>query len=211
MEISRRITFVCERNVCRSPLMEATFVANTSASRWITSSRGTLAQDGASMCTVSRGVAESAGLTIGDHTSRRATADALRTQHLIITASRAERAALAKIDPRSRPRTFTMREVNHLAATPFSAEERALIGDVVTGLARVLHARRGLIEPPSASRGVFARLRTPTHPFDIVDVHGEPAGRHQSGLVSLMEETKRFAAVMTALTHKHTVPGADPS
>ncbi len=211
MDNRRSIMFVCERNVCRSPLMEATFRTRMPGDAWVVSSAGTRAADGVAMCETSRGVTAAAGVAAGEHRSRAATAEILRAQDLIIAASRAERSLLARIEPMSRQRTFTLREALHLARAPFTRPELAIIDDGGDGLSRVLNSRRGMSAPPAVPSGFLSWLRPAPNPFDVVDVHGESRSRHQAGLTTLVQETSQFASIVQKTTLGRVMGSAEQS
>ena len=111
------IMFVCNACICRSPLMAFTFAQAVRDSplgvEWNLQSRGVDAQRDASVCDfVARLiVADPDGIGFAEaHRSSPVVAAELSDFDLVITASRDERSDIAKLSPRMRTRTFTLRE-----------------------------------------------------------------------------------------------------
>lgn len=203
--MTHRLIFVCEANICRSPLMELVLRAQGDAAGWQISSAGTrVGTAGNRMCVTSAEIAEASGdaetpILAAGHRSEAIDAEALRTADLILTASRAERSAVAAAAPEARSRAFTLREAIHLGAEPVDAREFEIIAEFdadaasTTGLARyaeALHARRGFTAPPKTNRTLFGRRRR--NPFDIADAHHDSAREHRAMLTSTSAEVGQF-------------------
>ncbi|RZI92683.1 MAG: hypothetical protein EOO67_08140 [Microbacterium sp.] len=113
---------------------------------------------------------------IAAHRSVALDADHLELYPLVIAASRAERAAIARMLPSARDRTFTLREAIALSRDPLAEV------DDVADLALQMNVRRG--------RGMVDTARKPrwslsrTHPLDIPDAHTSSAVRHSAMLIS---------------------------
>ncbi|MFK0402230.1 hypothetical protein ACIQTT_07880 [Microbacterium sp. NPDC090225] len=202
--MTHRLIFVCEANICRSPLMELVLRAQGDAAGWQISSAGTrVGTAGNRMCVTSAEIAEAAGdaetpILAAGHRSEAIDAAELRAADLILTASRAERSAVAAAAPEARSRAFTLREAIHLGAEPVDAREFEIIAEFdadaasTTGLARyaeALHARRGFTAPPKTSRTLFGRRR---NPFDIADAHHDSTREHRAMLTSTSAEVVQF-------------------
>lgn len=192
--MSGQLLFVCAMNVCRSPLMAATFshasedVGQTVAR--VVISRGVSASPDMPMCEVaSAHVTDKAW--VWAHRSTPVSRADLEESALVIVASRAERAAIARLAPDARARTFTLREALALGA-PAVGQVRvdATSADPdLSPLARyqqLLHGRRGLIAMPPAETAAARRLRyrrlRDWNPLDIPDVHQERHRVHAWGL-----------------------------
>lgn len=186
-----RVIFVCEANICRSPLMEHAFRALAGSGDWEITSAGTRASaEPHRMCQLA---AEISATDDGSDPVKRASAhrsasigaEELRDADLIVTASRAERSAVAAAAPEVRSRAFTLRELVHLGAAPIEGHElEVLPDDAADGLSRVvavMHARRGFTEPAPTGRALLPRRRT--HAFDIPDAHHDSERQHRSMLV----------------------------
>ena len=115
--------------------------------------------------------------------------DDLATQDLIITATREERAHIARMAPALRGRTFTLREAVTLGGdvtlTSYDEPEPLL------GYSAVLNSRRGRtqIDEPPIGGNLFQSRH---HPLDIPDVHFERSKRHLSTLTDLMTAVETF-------------------
>ena len=139
------------------------------------------------------------------HRSTLLEADDVKQAQLIIVASRAERSAVALLEPQARARTFTLREALALGAAPITAEERdeaqSVLGAEATNpisvYAAILDRRRGSLTPPQPS-GPWWKRRSRTDPWDVPDVHQAAERVHVSGLRALARETGELAARMAA-------------
>lgn len=121
---------VCTANICRSPAAAALFRRSLAPMlpEALIASAGTEAVPGMAPCDragdlVAGYVARSPQLgavTTAGHVSRRVTLADLRTADLVLGLDRSHRSALARLDPRGRPRTFTLRQAaaaaQHVAA-----------------------------------------------------------------------------------------------
>lgn len=205
--MTHAVLFVCSMNVCRSPLMHQTFIEGLpTADRSIfdVSSRGVNANRGNHVCT------ESAILMQGTdqgqafartHGSSPLSPSDLTSPDLVIVATRAERAMLARYAPALRPLTFTLREANLLGAAPTSPSEQTSIARAVdtheapltlNGFPHLLHRRRGSMALPQPK--TWGRNRT--DPLDIPDAHlGRPTA-HGTMLRALRDETKDLLSRM---------------
>lgn len=197
-----RVTFVCEANICRSPLMAFTFAVGDSdpfPGDWTVTSRGTqVGGRRAEICEVSASliVAEDGGPEfVAAHRSAPIAASHLNGQDLILVASMAERAAVARLNPDLRSRTFTLREAVALGREPITAGERALAASDTAGARvrlshypEVLHRRRALMLLPQAP--VRPRwLKPAPHPLDIADAHHLRMREHVATLRAVREDT----------------------
>lgn len=198
---------VCAANVCRSPLAEYLL---TRGMRSIpefeghsASSAGANAAVGAAICPR---VDARIWATAPDgadfaraHSARRIAAEDIRGSALILTASTAERAAVARIDPSARPRTFTLREAVALAEADASGDWGAHGGSVLERFAATIHERRGLTPSTKrTARSRFARwFSAPTSgdPLDVVDGHVLGDKRHDAALDEVSNAVERLLAV----------------
>lgn len=203
--MTHRLIFVCEANICRSPLMELVLRAQEDASEWQISSAGTrVGPAGSRMCATSAEIATTAGdaeteVLAAGHRSEGIDADDLRAADLVLTASRAERGAVAALVPEARSRAFTLREAIHLGAEPVEVREFETIAQFdadaasTTGLARyaeALHARRGFTAPPKAGRTLFGKRRR--NPYDIADAHHDSPREHRAMLTAVATDVQQF-------------------
>lgn len=190
-----RIMFVCAMNVCRSPLMQATFIealdADRSGEGWNVLSRGTLVSRREAMCDVAVSLIqpESARAAFAEsHASAALNQTQLAVQNMVVVATRAERARVASLAPQLRNRTFTLREAVFLGeAPPTVAETEAIMAARKPGerprlaaFAELLHARRGLLPTPTSKPALAFGDRT--DPFDVPDVHQDKARKHLATL-----------------------------
>ncbi|TQL82411.1 protein-tyrosine-phosphatase [Microbacterium saperdae] len=223
MHVTHRLIFVCEANVCRSPLMEGALRASSHADGWEISSAGTRVGTGAlEMCTVSASLVAAAGGTEAaalTKTHRPAGIDAedLRAADLILTASRAERSAVAALVPEVRSRTFTLREAAYLGKEPVQPHEFERMAEFASsavearGLqlyAEVLHARRGFIALPLARRSLWGKRRR--NPYDIPDAHHGSARAHHAMLASTVADVEQLHRQAVEFLDAPTTPSPQP-
>lgn len=187
---------VCAANVCRSPLAEYLLGRGLKSlpefEGHSVSSAGVDAHPDAEICSTVGGTIGPVGSAfVSGHRSRLVTADDVGRSGLVLTASRAERAAIARLDPSARSRTFTLREAAALAVG-IPTVERTADGDAsaeadvapLTRFARAINSRRGLVSSPRASGRVplWRRTRRVVDPLDIIDGHNLGTGEHRSAL-----------------------------
>jgi protein-tyrosine phosphatase len=187
--MSRHLLFVCAANVCRSPLMALTFTEalahDPDPGEWTVISRGISVVRTHPMCRLAASMievgADGAPLA-ASHVSSQIAESELEHQDLIITASREERARLARMLPSARTRTFTLKEAVALGRPPLDASERERAlraggGASLSTYADLLHQRRGRVPLPAPPR-----LRLPwtasDDPLDVPDVHHDHSRRH---------------------------------
>jgi len=206
--VSNRVMFVCAMNICRSPLLAATFAR--SLPQWLAPSyearsRGTQVVRGSGMC-------ETAASLLGhldpEHVAMPADAASLRACDLILTATVRERAVLAQIGPGLRPRTFTVREavvLGRLDEQPSWLPEPEPADGPVRRYAALLNARRGLASPASP------RFRWPwrprEEPLDIPDVHLKGPREHLAGLRAAQRDARAIAEQIAAFTRTCSLMG----
>lgn len=197
MSVRHRVLFVCEANICRSALMEATFAASMPAERWSADSAGTNSRSGEhEMCAVA---VEVAGVDGRAHVPVQLTQDKIERSHLVVAASRSTRAKAATLAPGMRWKIFTLRELNFLAAQATAEEERPTIAggsrhvDDLERYAIMLHRRRGLEPSPAPQWWRFGK-RGRSHPFDIDDVHGSKQSIHRSALEGVVIDVRELSA-----------------
>lgn len=169
------ILFVCAQNICRSPLMAAAFVrgvrTDAAGVEWSVDSAGVTAEPGRRVCREAAAIEPAIAL----HRSRKLDGDAVDAADLVIAASLSERAAIARLRPAARTRTFTLREALLLDAQLSSGSERIS----VAGYAAALNSRRGNLDLP---RRTLMRPRAERHPLDVEDVHQRGNRAHRNGL-----------------------------
>lgn len=193
-----RILFVCTANVCRSPLMAYSFFdAVDPIHDWTVTSRGIAAENGRSMCNVAAEVfsqREKTTVDIDTHRSMRIAVRDVEVADIIVTASKQERSAVARLDPASRSRTFTLREALALAASG----PDGVIGKVsdLEEFAERLHVRRGAVElAPTRTRGWGGRS---AGAVDITDVHQRRLFTHRRVLRTTNAAAAEFARIASA-------------
>lgn len=203
---SPHVMFVCAANVCRSPFMEFAFSsalhqAVEESRAWTVSSAGIDAVSGAAICSFSSAVLSDrlGGLEFVDsHVSTRLTTEDLESSSLVLTATRAERSQIARLNPAARSRVFTLREAVALAAlagSPRTTQLRPAPGADLSAFAAHLHARRGTLQ--IASRGGWLRWRAdPGASLDVSDVHAGGIGPHRRAFSTIDTEVTSLAGAL---------------
>lgn len=193
---------VCAANVCRSPvisfLMAREFSAFGAPDDSVFASAGASARGGVAVCHTMRSrLAERPGWSdfAEGYRSLRLTPEHIDSAELILTATAAERGAVALLNPAARTRSFTLLEAAALAEHARSTRAAATAFDLAT-LAALMNAQRGLVEPPRPSRW---RRTEPDAGFDIPDAHTSRT-RHERVLRTIEAASCRLGAAVRALT-----------
>lgn len=187
--MTESVLFVCEQNICRSPLMAAAFEGALRAggalgadeAEWVVGSAGTQASARRSPCSYTVEIEPDASA----HLSHRLDEDDVAAAGLVITASLAERSGVARLSARSRTRTFTLREALMLG-------ERPVVATSLAEYAAALDSRRGTLE--LSGRRTLPWGRAERHPLDVVDVHLLRPGIHRKGLKAADADARLLAA-----------------
>ncbi len=158
---------------------------------WTVASGGVRAPQGAAVCDVVMSIVDDSS-PLALHRATGVEFIGLDDFQIIITASRDERSALARLRPALRGRTYTLREAIYLGSTPLTPSERetlagagAFADGALDRYAEILHTRRGLADPDEL-RGRFAWSKK-LDPFDVPDVHGAKPRLHETVLKDLRE------------------------
>ncbi len=178
------VLVVCHANICRSPLAAAALVTSAPLEAAGVASRGTDAVAGAGLCVVSASTATSLDIPVdATHRSERLTVQAIADSDLILTAEVAQRAAVGRLLPDARPRTFTIREAvilaGHLESLGRGPYSR------ISELADALNDARGLSDP--------------TDDLDLIDGHGLSARRHRAATTAVGNAALQFAGLADRL------------
>ncbi|WP_337002656.1 MULTISPECIES: arsenate reductase/protein-tyrosine-phosphatase family protein [unclassified Microbacterium] len=187
--MTESVLFVCEQNVCRSPLMAAAFddalhshgLPETGAVEWVTGSAGTQASTRHSACRYVVAIEPEAA----HHVSHRLEVDDVEAAGLVIAASLEERSLIVQLSPKARSRTFTLREALLLGEQPIAATSLA-------EYAAALASRRGTLD--LRPRRGFPWIRPVDRPLDVVDVHRLGPKPHRNGLLAADADARLLAA-----------------
>jgi protein-tyrosine phosphatase len=185
---------VCAANVCRSPY--AAFLLAQELPDAVVRSAGITARAGDALCgfTRERIAALPAGEAFaGAHVTTRLDAAAVAAADLILTASEAERSAVAVMDPAARSRAFTLVEASFSAAALAPSES----GDTsLAALAARMHGQRGLVAmPPVRRRHRLSPFRS-THGIAIPDAHIGDTRKHDEVYRAITDAVSRFARAL---------------
>lgn len=197
---TQSVVAVCAANVCRSPvisfLTSRTFIE---AGAPITfTSAGAAARGGVVICPTMRSrLSEWPGWPdfAAAHRSSKLGFEQIDGADLILTATAAERGAVALLHPAARERTFTLLEAAALAEDAVATGVDGVSRDPAS-LAAVMNARRGWIERPKPS---LWRRATPEADFDVPDAHTSRA-RHERVFRVIEDATSRWEVSVAALT-----------
>ncbi|WP_245716214.1 low molecular weight phosphatase family protein [Micromonospora humi] len=139
------VLFVCQANMCRSPMAE--FIARRLlADLPVTAtSAGTEAVDGAAMHPYAVEVVTAAGADVTAFRTRRLRAEHLTAADLVLTATRQQRSACTALAPAALGRTFTLHQFARFAA---AAAPAGATGDTPVRAAVAAAVRaRGRLQP----------------------------------------------------------------
>lgn len=185
------LLIVCAANVCRSPF--AAFLLAQSLPDVDVTSVGVTARTGDRLCefTRERIVALPEGPEFADaHAATRIDTDSIEAADLILTASEAERSAVAVLVPSARTRTFTLVEAAHSARSLASLPEDGSL----TELAARMHAQRGMVDLPPVRRGSRLALRRASYGIAVPDAHIGDTRRHDEVYRTVAEAVEMFVA-----------------
>ena len=140
------ILVVCSGNICRSPLAEqllrARLAGATESFRLL--SAGTIADDGVPMTEQAVALATQYGAVPQGHRSRLLTEGQIESADVVLTATRAHRAAVVSLVPRASRFSFTLKEFAALVDS-LSREERASLTDAAS-VVEAAAAQRGFAQ-----------------------------------------------------------------
>jgi len=184
--MNARILVVCTANACRSPLAEQLLRARLAGwlpTEFSVSSAGTRAAYNHPACREAGRLLERLGLDQAGHRPRQLTREIIDDAQLVLTAERDHRAAVARLAPEARWRTFTLREAAALTEAARAADSRGDLGqaapaDRLSDFVDELNRARGLVEPT----------------LDIADGHGFSVRRHRAALQLVDEAVAGIAA-----------------
>jgi protein-tyrosine phosphatase len=195
--MTARVLVVCTANVCRSRaaeelLREALAGAGLAA---LVGSAGVRAVTGAPACATMARLLGERGLRLDEaEGARRVTSELLQDQDLVLVPERVHRAALARLLPAARARTFTVLEAAALAeALPGRAGGGPSRQRLQTQVAWMDQAR-GKVDLPvgEVRQGLRGLIRGgPEDPLDVPDVHAGSLRDHRRALERLQDGVAR--------------------
>ncbi|WP_447647358.1 arsenate reductase/protein-tyrosine-phosphatase family protein [Microbacterium forte] len=192
---------VCAANVCRSPF--AAFLLGRELPGADVSSAGVTARAGDPLCRFTEErIAAFAGNAdlVKEHVATRLDVNSVDRADLILTASEAERSAVAMLAPEARPKTFTLVEAAHGARSVSPLAVDTSFGE----LAVRMHAQRGLVDLPEARRRHrFSPLRS-SYGIAIPDAHIGETRKHDEVYRAVTEAVMMFAGAWAGARHVET-------
>jgi protein-tyrosine phosphatase len=176
------ILVVCTGNICRSPLAEQLLSARLlgSATPFVVTSAGTMAQDGAPMDDLAAEQSRLHGGVPDGHEATYLTEKLAESADLVLTASREHRSAVVRLSPRATRRTFTLRQFARLADS-LGLEELESAEDT-SDVVRLVAGQRGMIPPATDGTG----RRRPRRPGRSLDVHERAAADVDDAVSSIV-------------------------
>jgi protein-tyrosine phosphatase len=193
--LSGRVLVVCTANVCRSPL--AAELLHEALPQARVESAGVRAMTDSPMCEVSASVLPSGHRP--EHAARQLTPELVAGADLVITMEREQRSAAVRLAPGSQAKVFTLREAAALAEG--LVDRGTPVPQDAAGLARAMHATRGLVALPVAEppkRHWWSRPVEPEDPLTIVDGHGQDEPEHLAAAHQVADTTQRLLDALRA-------------
>ena len=176
-----RILTVCTGNVCRSPLAEQLLRARLNPSIVTVKSAGVSALVGVGMPEPALEWANRLGVTdAASHVAQQVTVELIRGADLVLAMSRDHRRALVELTPAATRKTFTIRELAHIAAGISDDELRA----EVAGSTDAVEALRAAVDLASALRGVVEPVASPDD-LDVIDPYRQSAAVYEQSATQL--------------------------
>ena len=156
------ILAVCTGNICRSPAVERLLALGLTGTGSVVSSAGTRAVVGHPVSAPMVPLLEQAGASVEGFVARQLTAELVRSQNLVLTATRGHRSAVVELVPAAVRRTFTVRELARLLAaagplpgTTVAERIAALPGAVAAVRGPATAADDDVIDPIGRSDAVY--------------------------------------------------------
>ena len=202
--MTARVLVVCTANVCRSRAAEELLrdaLAGAGVPAVVTSA-GVRAVDGAPACATMVRLLRERGLRLDEaEGARRVTSELLEGQDLVLVPERVHRAALARLLPAGRVRTFTLLEAAALAeALPERVGGDPSRERVRTQVAWMDRARGKVALPVGELRpGLRGLLRgRPLEPLDVPDVHAGSLRAHRQTLERVDDAITRLVRCLAS-------------
>lgn len=190
VDVNGKLLIVCAANVCRSPF--AAFLLGVALPGFEVTSVGVTARGGDPLCrfTEERVSALPQGAEFAAmHVATRLDVESITGADLILTASEAERSAVAVLDPQARPKVFTLVEAAYSARTL----ALPLAGMGLGELGARMHAQRGLVDLPQARhRHRLSPMRS-SYGIAIPDAHIGDTRRHAEVYRTVTEAVEMFS------------------
>ncbi|MBM7798511.1 protein-tyrosine phosphatase [Microlunatus panaciterrae] len=173
--------FVCEGNICRSPLAERVLskalegvdqgIAVTSA--------GTRARVGEPMDEMTAEIARELGVDPTGHLAHQVTSQDLREASLVLTANRDQRSAVVRLHPRAVKYALTIRQLGRILEEGADRGELPTVDSLppnerVDALLSFVMRRRGL------------RYRLDPSADNVIDPYGQSAEVHQLAVTQML-------------------------
>lgn len=190
-EVSGNLLLVCAANVCRSPL--AAFLLGRAMPSVSVVSVGVTARGGDLLCRFTQqhiGALPGGEEFTRTHRATRLDPESIAEADLILTASPAERSAVAVMDPGARARAFTLVEAAYSARSLAPSAE----GLSLAALAGLMHAQRGLVDLPQGRRRHRLSPLRSTYGISIPDAHIGDTRRHEDVYRTVSEAVSMFAS-----------------
>lgn len=170
------LLFVCEGNLCRSPLSERVLgrmLAQTSSSGVVIRSAGTSPALGRAIPKETAEIIKLLGTTSDGHSPRKLQQQCLAGAGLVLTATRDQRAAVIRLHPAAVRYTFTIRQLGYILEALGFDGPLSVRKDPVGAIAE--EARRG--------RALAAGLGDNA---DVVDPFGRPYPVHALAAIQML-------------------------
>lgn len=196
-----KVLLVCSANVCRSPLAQFTLASALEsylgAEAVTFASAGTHGAVGAEMCALaSDAIADADWRAVADrHRARTLTKSEIGRAHLVLTASRPVRSAVASLDPGARSKTFTLLEAATLGVG-FASTPDVPLPTAIRELVQYMDSRRGHVPEASETK---RWLRRPIDSFSIEDGHSMSPSEHRKTVRATVAASLAIANLLSAV------------
>lgn len=197
--MTAQVLVVCTANVCRSRAAQELLrdaLADAGVPATVTSA-GVRAAAGAPACATMVRLLRERGLRLDEaEGARQVSSELLEGQDLVLVPERSHRAALARLLPAGRARTFTLVEAAVLAEAMPEGIGGSTPRERLRAQVAWMDRARGKVELPvgEVRQGLRGLLRgRPEEPLDVPDVHAGSLRVHRQALVRVDDAIARLA------------------
>lgn len=195
-----QVLVVCTANICRSPTAAILIQRRTGVDSITVTSAGLKVNPGARICTRAQQFLRRQGKvdSAETHRAKSLTREAIATADLILTATRDQRSAVARLDPRATQRTFTLAEAGYLSIVVKDELDAGTAGMQISDIVARLHGERWRAGTGVRRHRLRPRSRQ-SDPLSLPDVHLQETRSHRLVFARIRRATTTIASMLKHL------------